>query len=116
MIKTVLVDDITGDEGAKTRRFSIEGEAYEIDLVDSTYEELEKALAGFIESARKVHGSKKATPKPKANVSPTDKADQLSAIRDWARRSGKKVSDRGRIPRDIVNAFEEAHPQFSHAG
>ncbi|AEK09442.1 Lsr2-like DNA bridging protein [Mycobacterium phage LittleE] len=118
-VKTVLIDDITGEEGAKTRAFALAGEEYEIDLVDSTYEELEKALAGFIESARKIRGAKRshhASPAKKATPA-VSKTDQLGAIRDWARKEGKKVSDRGRIPKDIVDAFEEAHgPTFSHAG
>ncbi|MEX5631625.1 Lsr2 dimerization domain-containing protein [Parafrankia sp. FMc2] len=31
-------------------------------------------------------------------------------IRVWARRNGYEVGDRGRIPREIVEAFEAAHP------
>lgn len=115
--KFTLVDDVTGEESATTRFFSIGEDQYEIDLVDSTYEDLLKAMAGFIESARKVTRGKKA---PKAHPMPTPaaarshktssgRAEQLSAIRAWARSQGMRVSDRGRLPEDIVDAFESAH-------
>ncbi|WP_433261562.1 Lsr2 family DNA-binding protein [Actinosynnema sp. CS-041913] len=32
------------------------------------------------------------------------------AIRDWARNQGHQVSERGRIPQDLVVAFKEAQP------
>ena len=35
--------------------------------------------------------------------------EQAGAIRDWARKNGHNVSDRGRIPASVVNAYEEAH-------
>jgi hypothetical protein len=35
--------------------------------------------------------------------------EQASAIREWARKNGHNVSDRGRIPASVVNAYEEAH-------
>jgi hypothetical protein len=34
---------------------------------------------------------------------------QLAAIRDWARQNGYEVSDRGRVPRSIVDEFNAAH-------
>jgi len=38
----------------------------------------------------------------------TDRA-QTQAIRDWARRNGHQVSDRGRIPSAVLDAFNAAH-------
>jgi hypothetical protein len=38
----------------------------------------------------------------------TDRA-QTQAIRDWARRNGHQVSDRGRIPSTVLEAFNSAH-------
>ncbi|MFD1049891.1 histone-like nucleoid-structuring protein Lsr2, partial [Kibdelosporangium lantanae] len=35
--------------------------------------------------------------------------EQTKAIRDWARQNGHVVSDRGRIPKSVIEAFEEAH-------
>lgn len=32
-----------------------------------------------------------------------------SAVREWARENGYSVSDRGRIPQNVVSAYAEAH-------
>ncbi|MFI9382062.1 histone-like nucleoid-structuring protein Lsr2 [Kutzneria sp. NPDC052558] len=37
-----------------------------------------------------------------------DKA-QKQAIREWARSNGKPISDRGRIPADLIVEFQAAH-------
>jgi hypothetical protein len=37
-----------------------------------------------------------------------DKA-QNQAIREWARNQGEKISDRGRIPAELVTRFQAAH-------
>ena len=34
--------------------------------------------------------------------------EQSAAIREWARRNGHKVSTRGRIPADVIEAFHAA--------
>jgi hypothetical protein len=34
---------------------------------------------------------------------------QTGAIRAWARQNGHQVSDRGRISKTVVNAFQAAH-------
>ena len=39
---------------------------------------------------------------------PADK-EQTQAIREWARASGRQVSDRGRISAAIQEAFNAAH-------
>ncbi|WP_458864192.1 Lsr2 family DNA-binding protein [Mycobacteroides abscessus] len=33
----------------------------------------------------------------------------MAAIRQWARKNGYEVSDRGRIKAEVVEAFEAAH-------
>ncbi|ACU36377.1 AAA family ATPase [Actinosynnema mirum] len=37
------------------------------------------------------------------------KATNLAAVREWARANGRQVADRGRIPADVVEAYELAH-------
>ena len=123
MQKTVTIDDIDESEGAETRDFSLEGVDYEIDLVETNMEELRKALAPFIESARKVHRSGRRAHKPTPRVThvPASGVHNNEAIREWARKRNMKVSDRGRIPREVEAAFDEAHKSkgdalFSSAG
>ena len=39
---------------------------------------------------------------------PIDRS-QSAAIRDWARKAGMKVNDRGRISQDVIDAYNEAN-------
>ncbi|MDX8037261.1 histone-like nucleoid-structuring protein Lsr2 [Lentzea sp. BCCO 10_0856] len=41
-------------------------------------------------------------------VKAADKAE-AQRIRDWARAEGHQISDRGRIPQNLVAQFQEAH-------
>ncbi|WP_445009116.1 Lsr2 family DNA-binding protein [Pseudonocardia asaccharolytica] len=34
---------------------------------------------------------------------------QNQAVREWAREHGMKVSERGRIPADVLRAYQQAH-------
>lgn len=113
-IKQVVIDDMSGEEGASTRSFSVNGTTYEVDLTDSNAAKLEMALDPFIAIARK----KGSAPKryPKTRVADPSSSTDLGAIRQWAASRGMRVSDRGRIPRDVVDRFNEAHsvtPAFS---
>lgn len=111
-LRQVRTDDIDDREGAETREFSLEGQDYEIDLVDENMEELRKALAGFIESARKVGKARraiKASSTRSTTITQPSNTHDLNAIREWARSKKMKVSDRGRIPKDIVDAFNSEH-------
>ncbi|WP_433788409.1 Lsr2 family DNA-binding protein [Actinomycetospora sp. CA-101289] len=40
----------------------------------------------------------------------------MKAIRDWAKSSGRAVSDRGRLPSNIVEAYDAAHKQAPRTG
>lgn len=109
------VDDLDESEGAETIEFGLDGKIYEVDLGEKNQAKLRKALEPFIGAARQKRTNGSA-PKPKKKAPPISRVDQMSAIRTWANKNGKKVSDRGRIPRDVVDAFNNAHsdmPAFS---
>lgn len=106
-----LVDDIDGGPAEHTVRFTVDSYAYEIDLTGKHREELYDALEPFIRNGRQVRaeaakngGGKQRKPRG-AKTDP----EQLAAIRAWARRQGMQVSDRGRLPASVLNAYEEAH-------
>lgn len=102
---TVFDDMDESLDAERTVPFSLEGTAYEIDLHQRNIDKLHKALEPFISKGRKAGravpvkggGSKKA-----ANP-------ELDAIRQWAGKNGHRVSDKGRIPRDVVEAYEAAN-------
>lgn len=102
-IQVFLQDDIDGSDASETIRFGIDGASYEIDLNDKNAKKLRSALEPFISKARK-SGGRKAAGAGAGTRGKTDKT-QLAAMREWARKSGYTVSDRGRISQEIQDAY-----------
>jgi hypothetical protein len=108
-----LMDDLDGTEIPEGKgeqiEFAVRGVVYRIDLGNGNVTKFDKALAPFIESATKVSG-RRGRPRGtrRAGSAGRSKAD-LSAIRAWAAKHGHKVSARGRIPGDVLQAYQAAH-------
>jgi hypothetical protein len=102
-------DDIDGTdlgETSNTITFAFEGKEYSIDLSDENAEAFRAEVAPYIEAGHRVTGSKTKTARKSAGkTSPGD----TKAIRDWARTNGYDVSDRGRIPSDVMEAYAAAN-------
>lgn len=110
--KTLIIDDISGETGARTRRFSLDGTEYEIDLTDASFADLRAALKPFTRAARPVSGAPRRAAAPRkaptkrraAAKAPTEAA----AIRTWARANGMAVTERGRVAPELRVAWEAA--------
>ena len=111
-----LVDDLDGaqSEDISTVTFGLDGVTYEIDLTAKNANNLRKGLEEFVASARRTGGRiKRGTATKAGNGSATSSHEQARAIRDWARRNGHEVSNRGRIPASLIDAFEAAQAEAS---
>ena len=101
-------DDIDGTdlgETANTISFAFEGKEYSIDLSDDNAQAFREAVAPYIEAGHRVTGAKtKAARKTTRKTSPAD----TEAVREWARENGYDVSDRGRIPANVMDAYAAA--------
>ncbi len=104
-VQVILLDDLDGGTADETVGFSLDGVAYEIDLSSDNAGKLRDALAPFVGAARRAGGRRGRT---RAAASSRARSD-TTAVREWARGQGLKVSDRGRIPSDILAKYEEAH-------
>jgi hypothetical protein len=106
-----LIDDIDGAEisdGAGERvKFSLRGVNYQIDLSTANTAKLDKALKPYVDAAAKMGGTRGR--RTKASTNGKTSPEQLAAIRDWARKNGYEVADRGRIKAEVVEAFEASH-------
>lgn len=104
---TIVKSDISGTEDAATITFGLGGTWYEIDLTKDEQAELEKSLKTYLKAGRK------ATPKQpeKRKVVPETTAEQREQIRAWAQGAGFEVPARGRIPKEIIAAWNKAHPE-----
>lgn len=115
IVLTTYVDDLTGEEleadNVHTVSFGWAGSQYEIDLGKSGADKLEKLIKPYVDSARRVSGGRGRTKGSgsRASTSSGRSADQLAAIREWAKKNGYEVADRGRVKADIVSAFDKAH-------
>ena len=103
-----LIDDLDGGEADETVTFALDGVEYAIDLSKGNAERLRESLADFVAKARRAGGRKPRQGTGKSTVKATDKAE-AQRIRDWARAQGHQISDRGRIPQNLVVQFQEAH-------
>ncbi|MCP2164687.1 histone-like nucleoid-structuring protein Lsr2 [Goodfellowiella coeruleoviolacea] len=107
-VTVTLVDDLDGSQAEETVEFGLDGISYQIDLSSKNAGKLRDALADFVSSARRAGGRKRAAGRPpagaKARPASADR-EQNQAIREWARKQGMKVSDRGRIPADVLEAY-----------
>jgi len=109
-----LVDDLDGSEADETVQFALDGVTYEIDLSAENAEELRDALAQYIEHARRSGGRKRTSSRRRAGGqaparSSSAEREQNQAIRAWARKNGYEISDRGRIPSEVAEAYRKAH-------
>jgi hypothetical protein len=114
-----LVDDLDGTaaENITTVAFSLDGVSYDIDLTPNNAAKLRNHLDDFISSARRTGGRAKRGGSPLKGASPAvTNREQTKAIRDWARQNGFELSDRGRIPGNVIEAFEQAHASNGKQG
>jgi hypothetical protein len=112
-VQVILSDDLDENLPAdETVSFSLDGTSYEIDLSEKNAEEMRDAFSRYVQAARKVGrggGRPSGGGRSRATGGGRMDREQAGAIRDWARKNGHAVSDRGRIPASVVEAYEAAH-------
>ncbi|MGA4668911.1 histone-like nucleoid-structuring protein Lsr2 [Propionibacteriaceae bacterium Y1923] len=102
----MLEDDLDGGDAAETVSFALDGVSYEIDLNEANATKLRDSLALWIGNARRTGGRARAGVGSRAG---RGRRSQGADIRAWAQSQGIKVSERGRVSKEIVEAYEAAH-------
>lgn len=106
----ILEDDLDGGKADETVKFALDGVQYEIDLSEKNATKLRTAFADYVGHGRRVGrggvvvGGRAAA---RARGGAASDREQNKAIREWAKRKGKTISDRGRIPQEIVDEYHE---------
>lgn len=101
------IDDTALDEDqVNTVRFSVEGSHYVIDLSEDNAVRFLELLAPYVEAAQPAPVARKA----RTRATDGAKRSDSRRIRQWAQAQNLEVSDRGVIPKHIVEAYNEAHP------
>lgn len=99
-----LVDDVTGEDADETVAFSLDGQSYEIDLSSENASRLRDSLAEFVASARKPSGGARPARRGSAR-----RSNDTGDVRSWARENGFAISERGRIPSNVLDAYQAVH-------
>lgn len=111
-----LVDDLDGtvlDVGSgETILFSIDGTAYEIDLTDENAAALREAFAPYIAGARSVTARSSSGSSTRGAAARTQRRTgqrDYGPVREWAAQNGYHLSERGRVPSSVLDAYDAAH-------
>ena len=102
----VLIDDLDGSEAEESVKFSLDGVSYEIDLSAKNAAKLRKEFASYVGSARRV-GGRAARGRAAKPARGSARKPETAEIRAWAKDQGYDVSDRGRIPAEIIEAYQK---------
>jgi hypothetical protein len=105
-VEVTLVDDLDGGIAEETVSFAIDGASYEIDLSAKNAQQLREAVSPYLGAARKagrVAAARNA--RGRSGGSASVDREQNQAIREWAKKKGLNVSERGRIPAEIVERY-----------
>lgn len=104
-----LIDDLDGGEAEETVSFALDGNSYDIDLSAKNAAKLRDTLAVYIGSARRSsRGGPRSAPASARRAGRSDR-EQTQAIREWARKNGHKVGEKGRIPASVLEAYHSKH-------
>lgn len=123
MAKTVrvfLTCDLHGDrdqvDGVASVAFGYDGRLLELDLCHEHLSQFSDAISPWASVARPYgsyggppqegqEGARRAARRPSTPRVGTSR-ERLAAIREWAKAQGMEVSDRGRIPASVMQAYE----------
>ena len=111
MAKTVtvnLIDDIDGSRADETVFFGFDGASYEIDLGSENATKLRSVFTEWARAGRRAEETVTGSG-PVRLIRPHIDPAPGNVIRDWGRRNGHVVSERGRLPLHLVDAFEAAN-------
>ena len=98
----------SGVEASETVDFGIDGYAYQLDVCAEHSDEVHNQFHDLISHARKASGGRRRAAAAPAAKAPGSSPEELAAIREWARKKGYTVSDRGRISGEIREAYSKA--------
>jgi Lsr2 len=103
-VEVQLEDDLTGGPADETVEFGVGGRYYELDLSARHAADFRHLLAPFVEHARPASGHRSRTP---ARTSAS--RERSREIRAWAEQQGIEISERGRLPGNVIEQYSIVH-------
>ncbi|MGO1971581.1 MAG: Lsr2 family DNA-binding protein [Propionibacteriaceae bacterium] len=99
---TIRTSDLSGASDAIETRIGLDGNWRAVDLTEEEVESLETLLEPYLRVSRP------GSDQPRREV-PDTTPEQRVAIRTWALERDHGVKLRGRIPKHVMQAYDEAH-------
>lgn len=94
----------------ETIRYSMNGQDWEIDLCTPEVKRFMTQMGPWLEASRKPQSLSRAprrpAHKPRPRATKVATAARNQEVRAWAKANGHPVSERGRIPGDVVRMYE----------
>lgn len=114
-VQVTIVCDLHEEdvEGSETVSFGLDGTTYEVDACTEHAAQLREAFAPYVGQARRAGRAPVARRSARAGTRPAASGsdrERVQAIREWARSNGHAVSERGRLPATVLEAYRAAHP------
>jgi len=106
-VQVILVDDIDGGDASETVLFALDGVSYEIDLSEKNAADLRDALSSYVGHGRRVGG--RSSSRRQSGARTAARSNDSAAVREWARQNGHQISDRGRVPARVTEAYRAAN-------
>lgn len=107
-MKIELISDLDGGHADETVHFGIDGTNYQIDLSTADARALRKVLEQYAKAGRKLPASASKGGKAASAASTTSRRDTARKVREWAKDNGYSISARGRVPAEVVEAYQKA--------
>lgn len=109
-VQVLLVDDLDGGEAQETVTFALDGKVYEIDLNAENAQRMRNFIEPYRLNARRAGTGnlRGAGVRPSSRTRYQPVADNSADVRRWARHYGIPVTQRGRVPANIREAYEAA--------
>jgi len=107
----MVVSDVSGEPGARTRVITVGDKAYEVDLTDAEFAQYEALVAPYVAVGRRVTRAGGAPTGGHASpVTGTDRRprSEVAAIKAWGEANGWTVPKRGRLGAALVEAYRQA--------
>src|SRR5690348_2369905 len=105
-VQTLFVDDLDGSAAEGTVRFGLDGTDYEIDLNTEHAQALRDALARYVSAGRRAAGGTRRSARSGRNAAAS--GGPATGGRESAKVQGIDVTDRGRVPAELVLNFNAA--------
>lgn len=117
-VQVLLVCDLHDGEveGTETIAFGLDGSSYELDVCDAHAAELRDAYAPYVGAGRRAGRAVGAPAQrsgrrsgPRSGRGSGGDKNRVADIREWARKNGHQVNERGRIAATVLQAYQAAH-------